>query len=48
MRHFEKRRLLVVNEMECRNLVERWLHPKLPQHLMKYLEDEKIKRTSKL
>lgn len=48
MRCFERGKLLEVNQLEVRNLVERWLSPKLMENLMKYLEEEKRKRKAKL
>lgn len=45
---FERGKLLEVNQLEVRNLVERWLSPKLEENLVKYMENEKRKRKAKL
>lgn len=48
MRCFERGKLLEVNQLEVRNLVERWLSPNLEANLMKYLQEERENRKAKL
>ena len=42
----DRKVLLEANSKECANLVERWTHPNLPNHLVEYMM--KVKSKSKL
>ena len=33
----ERQQLLTVNHNECVNLIERWSHPNLPNHMAQYM-----------
>lgn len=41
MRHHEKKILLEISHLECKNLVERWLNPELPGLMLAYLQEVK-------
>lgn len=38
MRYPERKLLLEINHMECKNLVGRWLNPELPGLMLAYLQ----------
>lgn len=41
LRRSHQKELFEVIQLECRNLVERWLHPNLMDHVVVYMQEEK-------